>query len=94
MCKSNISPENIRNFPLDNCVHPVEDACVLFVDARSPITLSTQHTQGIHKQNVDNSYFLGRAFNFPAEAFSSEFQLLFELSVNSVIPVRFCRNRA
>ena len=40
------------------------------MDARSPITLSTQHTQGIHKQNVDNSYFLGRAFNFPAEAFS------------------------
>ena len=55
MCKSGMSPENIRKILLDNCVHPVEGACVRIVDEKNQITLSTDYTQRMHRQNVDNS---------------------------------------
>ena len=45
MCKSSASPENIRNFLLDNCVHPVEGVCVRFVDAYIRFRLSTEYAQ-------------------------------------------------
>lgn len=54
MCKSGASPENIRIFLWDNCVHPVEGACVRFVDGKIRFRLSTDYTQRIHRRNVDN----------------------------------------
>ena len=54
MCKSGASPENIRIFLWDNCVHPVEGACVWFVDGKIRFRLSTDYTQRIHRRNVDN----------------------------------------
>lgn len=94
MCKSGTSPGNIRIFLLDNCVHPVEGACVRFVDEKIPVCLSTDYTQGIHRRNVDNLNLLEEATNFPVEVFSSRFRSPSGWSVKSVIPVRFYRSRA
>ena len=94
MCKSGVGPENIRIFLLDNCVHPVEGACVRFVDGKTSVCLSTVYTQVIHRRNVDNLKLLEQASNFPVAVFSSESRLLFVWSVKFLIPVQSYRIRA